>query len=574
MFMRKSRSHGLPFGRVVTIGLLAAIALPGPAATQALEAPRRGEALEQYPAAIEIPKDMREIPDSMRACAGKLKEIYTAIQAYRKDMGDYPKRLADLAPKYVDAQTLTAREAQDYPGAVPGNVSGEFLYQNSANDSPAGLSYREYKQAQRKVWGDIVPMVRAYIPPDKVLNLAFNGELYVSYPIWERQFYPQYVHGMENSGELTREKLVAIVKGAQPAGSAGAVEQPSIATTAEALSYVDDTSEGMRSLAASGHAVRFERPEKGRYIESVQMFAARYGLPQPPDEDFHLYILNEKRQVLADLKYPYGMVERGELKWYAMETPAVEVPEVFYVALAFNPHQTKGIYLGFDKSVKESHSFYGLPDSGYEPMGETYDWMIRPFLSAAPAPGKEIRRLADWKPPQAVEPFKGLIEVKYDNGESEGMQSYGGRGPGVRFSFADGIPSTVSLQDLSLKGLRIYGSRYGSGYDTKKTVMDVYILDPKGGVLWQKAFPFALFIYKPKWVDLVFPEPVPLRKLMNKNEPVTVAFDPHAHQYRGIYFHYNKNPKQTHSLAGSLRGEFAEATDREWMIRAYLEPSK
>ena len=89
---------------------------------------------------------------------------------------------------------------------------------------------------------------------------------------------------------------------------------PAIPQGLTILTYVHDTSEGKQSLGASGHAILFERPAKARFVEAVEMFAGRYGTPEPPKEDFHLYLLNEKFQPLADLRYPYGMIERGDLR--------------------------------------------------------------------------------------------------------------------------------------------------------------------------------------------------------------------------------------------------------------------
>jgi hypothetical protein len=305
----------------------------------------------------------------------------------------------------------------------------------------------------------------------------------------------------------------------------------------------------------------------------VQIYAARYGYPQPPAEDFHLYLLNEKFQILKDLTYPYSTVERmtekGDLRWYTLVTPSIEVPQRFYVALSFNPTQTKGIYLGLDKNVKQAHSFVGLPDSGFEPVKEPSDWMVRVYMTAQPSGTKAIQRLSDWKPPVVENPFKGCIEAKYDTGKSGGMQSYGGGGPAVRFKFADFLKGTPA-QNARIKGLRVYGSRYGSGYDTKETTLKVLFLDAQGIAVMQIAFPYALFTYKEKWVDLAFPRPIPLDFLLNADGTVTIAFDPEAQQYKGIYFHYNKNPKTTHSLAGSVASGFKEVPDREWMIRAYL----
>ncbi|MHC4346260.1 MAG: hypothetical protein ACYSUP_16415, partial [Planctomycetota bacterium] len=101
----------------------------------------------------------------------------------------------------------------------------------------------------------------------------------------------------------------------------------------EPVGYVDNTAEGKRSLGGSGHAVMFERPDPyhayryrdiPRYIEAVEIFAGRYGTPTPPDENFHLYILDEDQNMLADVPYPYAMIERGELRWYTLRTPSIE----------------------------------------------------------------------------------------------------------------------------------------------------------------------------------------------------------------------------------------------------------
>jgi len=150
------------------------------------------------------------------------------------------------------------------------------------------------------------------------------------------------------------------------------------------LSHGDNTAEGKRSIGGSGHAILFGHTLPTSYFLSVEIYASRYGHPEPPEEDFHLYLLNGEHQVLADLRFPYAMIERGDMRWYTLRRPSFELPEQFYVALDFNPHQTKGIYLGYDESVEESHSYVGLPDSGYEPVDGKYDWMIRVYLSEKP----------------------------------------------------------------------------------------------------------------------------------------------------------------------------------------------
>lgn len=331
------------------------------------------------------------------------------------------------------------------------------------------------------------------------------------------------------------------------------------------LGYGNNTSEGKRSLGASGHAIHFQRPPNHRYVESVRIFASRYGYPEPPDEDFHLYILNEEKQILADLKYPYGTIERSDMKWYTLRTPSIEIPEQFFVALSFNPHQTKGIYLSYDRDVSESHSLTGLPDSGFEKVAETWDWMIKVEMMTQPSGEKGFRYLGDWNPPTTDDPFAYSVETVYDDGESDGKQSYSGSGPAMKISTGD---TGITGGNLLVKGFRIYASRYGSGYIPEDTHITLTIMNPENQVLYKGNIPYSKFSYREKWVDIVLQKPVVIE---SASSYFLAAFDPQAHQTKGIYFHYNKDPKESHSLLGTVGNGFEDTPDREWMIRAFLE---
>jgi hypothetical protein len=159
---------------------------------------------------------------------------------------------------------------------------------------------------------------------------------------------------------------------------------PAVTKGVVELGYVGETSEDKRSIGGGGHAIAFDRPRDAKYLRAIRIYASRYGMPQPPNEDFHVYVLNKDQKVLRDFLFPYSLIARGPMRWYTLEVPPTEVPEHFQVALAFNPHQTKGIYLGLDKGVKESHSYVGLPGEGFDPVAETYDWMVRARLVSQP----------------------------------------------------------------------------------------------------------------------------------------------------------------------------------------------
>jgi hypothetical protein len=185
-----------------------------------------------------------------------------------------------------------------------------------------------------------------------------------------------YVYTLDEGGDTAKRYVIRFRH--NPTAAKGVVQ----------LGYVRDNSEDKRSIGGSGHAVAFDRPNEAKYVSAIQIYASRYGLPQPPNEDFHVYMLDKDRKVLHDFRFPYAKIARGAMKWYTLDVPSTEAPERFYVALSFNPHQTKGIYLGLDKTVKESHSYVGLPEQGFEPVDTPSDWMVRVTLTAGKRPAE------------------------------------------------------------------------------------------------------------------------------------------------------------------------------------------
>jgi RNA polymerase sigma-70 factor (ECF subfamily) len=171
-----------------------------------------------------------------------------------------------------------------------------------------------------------------------------------------------------------------------------------------------------------------------------------------------------------------------------------------------------------------------------------------PFLKGAPAGSLD-----------------GCLELKYDNGNSEGQQSYGGSCPAIQFLLSD---LTGAGDSLLLKGFKLYASRYGGGFNPATASVNVYIIDSKDLVLQKAAFPYSLFDVQPGWVSLVLQNPIPIKQ----GEPhLTVVMDPEAHQTKGVYFHYNKNPQKAHSLKATPGKGYDNLTDREWMIRACFQ---
>lgn len=152
------------------------------------------------------------------------------------------------------------------------------------------------------------------------------------------------------------------------------------------LKYDDGSSDGKWSTAGSGQAVVFKTPPGSWAVDSVQIYASRYGQEKAPDEDFHVYICDKDFEVIKDIAKPYSIFERTEgPKWYTIDFPPVKVSDGFYVCFSFNPTAEKGVYVYTDKNYKvRPHSKYAMPWSFVNDVGDDgyFDWMIRAHLVA------------------------------------------------------------------------------------------------------------------------------------------------------------------------------------------------
>lgn len=147
---------------------------------------------------------------------------------------------------------------------------------------------------------------------------------------------------------------------------------PAIADT---LQYGDGEADGKKSFGGGGHLIVFDAGAEGRWLNRVELFGSRYGTAIPPDEDFHLYVVDANREIVRKVALPYLLWERGEEYWRELPIPPIQVPEEFGIGLTFNAERSKGVYLGSD-NVGQSHSFSWVPGTDGKPM-EEFDWMVR-----------------------------------------------------------------------------------------------------------------------------------------------------------------------------------------------------
>jgi hypothetical protein len=151
----------------------------------------------------------------------------------------------------------------------------------------------------------------------------------------------------------------------------------------ERISHNDGTAEGKKSVAGAAEFLSFTLPNEGAKVAAIRVHGARYGTPQPPEEDFSIYFLNKDlSQTLATKTAPYGRFKRGPESWVEIKFPEpVEVPSDFWVGVDFHAEQKKGIYLSVDKSTDGSHSRVGQPGKTIRPANIGGDWMIEVVLA-------------------------------------------------------------------------------------------------------------------------------------------------------------------------------------------------
>ena len=144
---------------------------------------------------------------------------------------------------------------------------------------------------------------------------------------------------------------------------------------ARELALDDGTMKGKKSIAGGGHAVRFEAPGEGWTLTAVRIHGSRYGYPRPPQEDFQVFLCDEKFQPIAEFAFPYSKFERGEAEWVTLEVKPTKLPRTFILGVNFNPTGTKGVYVSHDKEGS-GRSFVGLPKQKPRPFKQG-DWLIR-----------------------------------------------------------------------------------------------------------------------------------------------------------------------------------------------------
>jgi len=148
------------------------------------------------------------------------------------------------------------------------------------------------------------------------------------------------------------------------------------------------------------------------------------------------------------------------------------------------------------------------------------------------------------------------VELKYDDGTSDGSCSAGYEGFSTRFS-TPATPFTISK-------IKVFTNLRGAGYEERKPQLE--ILDKDFNTLLTHKISYAGISTEPAWVTVEIPE-------LTVNNDFYVVFYTNSKREGGIYIHYDLSGPNTHSemTDGSRITEWIwERMPKEktnWMIR-------
>lgn len=143
----------------------------------------------------------------------------------------------------------------------------------------------------------------------------------------------------------------------------------------ELLKHDDGKAAGKGSVAGSGHAVSFNAPGPGWFLTSVDIHGSRYGHPQAPNEDFRVWLCDERGAVIRQFEFPYSRFRRGEPTWIRLQVEPTEIPESFVIVVGFDPTATKGVFVSRDRE-SSGRSRLMLPGKPSRAVNNG-DWLIR-----------------------------------------------------------------------------------------------------------------------------------------------------------------------------------------------------
>lgn len=131
-------------------------------------------------------KSTEQDRQNVEICTQNLSAIGEAVEAYKKEHGDFPEWLSELYRKYLSDASLLLCPVDGERGksAYPINEDPKMPVSYDYQFHP---KYREEKTEERFIYGDVIPLARCRHhenQPFECLNLSFSFEVYPSTGIY------------------------------------------------------------------------------------------------------------------------------------------------------------------------------------------------------------------------------------------------------------------------------------------------------------------------------------------------------------------------------------------------------
>ncbi len=179
---------------ILTVAMVIGLLITSANADTPTEKPSEDLIMERHEKNIEI-------------CTQNLVAIGEAIQAYKKEHGDFPEWLSELHPKYLPDANLLLCPADE--------LGGKPIFSSNADPKmPVSYGYqfhpryRAMKSEERFVYGDVIPLVRCRHHRNQAfecLNLSFAFKIF-----WSSGVYtPEEIYGSPEAAITAFEDTLA-----------------------------------------------------------------------------------------------------------------------------------------------------------------------------------------------------------------------------------------------------------------------------------------------------------------------------------------------------------------------------
>ena len=161
----------------------------------------------------------------------------------------------------------------------------------------------------------------------------------------------------------------------------------------------------------------------------------------------------------------------------------------------------------------------------------------------------------------APAPSPKEVELKYDDGESDGSCSSGQSGFSVLFS--------SSATSFAISKVKVFTNLRGTGYEERKPKLEIW--DNDFNVKYISEEPYTSFSSKPSWVSLQIPN-------VTVRNDFYVVFHTNSRREGGVYINYDSSVINEHSemaAGGVVTSWVWERIPKEttnWMIRVIGTP--